>query len=105
CTEAGERARQQTRTRNGLPVVRDLAAHERVRERRPPASGAIAATASQQAGGHRTRGTRPGDDGAAAVRRPARDQALGWSAAAAGPGASDRDRAVAAAGGRAAGQT
>ena len=102
CAEAGERAREQTRTRHGLPVVRDLAAHDRVRERRLPAAGATAPPASRQAGDHRTRGTRARDDGAAAVRRPARDQALRWAAAAAGAGASDRDRAVAAAAGRAA---
>ena len=101
----GERAGRAARRRHGVPVLRDLAAHDGGRERRVPAHGdeapaLFAAPRSRQAvaqgAGDRRSRRLPGAAGAAALRRPA---------AARRARARDRARAAAAAARRAAVQS
>ena len=95
----GERARP----RDGVPVVRDLAAHERLRQRRLPAAGA-AAQASGRRGSRSASGSSGCSRSSSSTTSPTREatDALGRPAAAPRARARARDGAAAAAARRAA---
>ncbi|CAA9317046.1 MAG: Spermidine/putrescine import ABC transporter ATP-binding protein PotA, partial [uncultured Frankineae bacterium] len=78
-----DRPRQQARPRDGVPVLRDLAAHDRVRQRRVPAAGPQSRDATERRRDPGAGRPRPAHDGARAPGGPAGDQAVRRSAAAA----------------------
>ena len=94
----GQHARQPARSGHGLPVLRDLAAHDRLRQRRLPAAGAQARRPALQGGDRRARRAGARHDGALPAGRPPGHQALRRPAAAprAGPRAGHPAAAAAA---------
>ena len=95
------RRAEQAQFRHGVPVLRDLAAHERVPERGLPARGAQAAQEGDPRQGH----ARAAGGRARRAGRPRRHQALRRPAAAAGARARAGDGAAAPAARRAAVQS
>ena len=99
-----ERAAEPAQHRDGVPVLRHLAAHDGVRERRLPAAGREGGAATTAAAIQRMVGQALETVSLAGFQDRSGDAALGRPAAAGGAGAGDRASAAPAAAGRAAEQ-